>query len=102
MAVISATTCASTNFSMRSRPVPIPLILGFIVSCILLALEYVHSKNVIHRDLKPENIVFEENGYARITDFGVARKRKDDNSEETSGTPGYMAPEVICRMNHSY
>lgn len=51
------------------------------MSCIILGLEYIHSCNIIHRDLKPENIVFEENGYARITDFGVARKRKDDNSE---------------------
>lgn len=25
-----------------------------------------------------------------------------NNSEETSGTPGYMAPEVICRMDHSF
>jgi serine/threonine protein kinase len=32
----------------------------------------------------------------------VARKKKESNSEETSGTPGYMAPEVICRMNHSF
>lgn len=32
----------------------------------------------------------------------MARKKKNDNGEETSGTPGYMAPEVICRMNHSY
>lgn len=46
--------------------------------------------------------MFEENGYLRITDFGVARKKKESNSEETSGTPGYMAPEVICRMNHSF
>ncbi len=38
----------------------------------------------------------------RVTDFGVARKRKENNCEETSGTPGYMAPEVICRMNHSF
>lgn len=38
----------------------------------------------------------------RLTDFGVARKKKANNSEETSGTPGYMSPEVICRMNHSY
>lgn len=68
----------------------------------MVALEYIHSKNIIHRDLKPENIVFEENGYARLTDFGVARKKKDENADETSGTPGYMSPEVICRMNHSY
>jgi protein kinase A len=47
-------------------------------------------------------LVFEENGYLRITDFGVARKKRENNSEETSGTPGYMAPEVICRMNHSF
>ena len=46
--------------------------------------------------------MFEESGYLRITDFGVARKNKENNSEETSGTPGYMAPEVICRMNHSF
>lgn len=76
--------------------------LEFIVSCIVLALEYIHSKNIIHRDLKPENIVFEESGYVRVTDFGVARKRKEENSDETSGTPGYMSPEIICRMNHSF
>lgn len=29
---------------------------------------------VIHKDLKPENIVFEESGYVRITDFGIATK----------------------------
>ena len=45
---------------------------------------------------------FRENGYLRITDFGVARYNKPNNAEETSGTPGYMAPEVICRTNHSY
>ena len=46
--------------------------------------------------------MFEESGFLRITDFGVARKKKTNNSDETSGTPGYMSPEVICRMNHSY
>ena len=41
-------------------------------------------------------------GYIRITDFGVAKVHKPDNSSETSGTPGYMAPEVLCAQNHSY
>lgn len=48
-------------------------------------------------------------GYIRITDLGIARIFKPNNSCDTSGTPGYMcknmnnsAPEVICRMNHSF
>ncbi len=35
-----------------------------------------------------------------MTDFGIARIWNPDNSKETSGTPGYMAPEVMCRQNH--
>jgi serine/threonine protein kinase len=41
-------------------------------------------------------------GYLRITDFGVAKYNHKENSSETSGTPGYMAPEVMCAQNHSY
>ena len=74
----------------------------FIISNMLLALEYIHSKNIIHRDIKPENLVLESNGYVRITDFGVAKINEPDNSSETSGTPGYMAPEVILVQNHSF
>lgn len=56
----------------------------------------------MHRDLKPENLVIDDKGYVRLTDLGVSREVKPNNSEDTSGTPGYMAPEVICKMNHSY
>ena len=37
-----------------------------------------------------------------MTDFGIAREwiTDVDNSNETSGTPGYMAPEVMCKRNH--
>ena len=56
-----------------------------------------HSQGVIHRDIKPENTVMEESGYVRITDMGIARIIRENNSNETSGTPGYMAPEVMCR-----
>ena len=74
----------------------------FFIGCLLLGLEYIHNNNIIHRDIKPENLVSDENGYIRITDFGVAKIRKEDNSSETSGTPGYMAPEVLMAQNHSF
>ena len=72
----------------------------FFISCIVLGLEYIHIKLVIHRDIKPENLVFDSKGYLCITDFGIARVWVADNARDTSGTPGYMAPEVMCRLNH--
>ena len=74
----------------------------FFISCLLLGLEYIHKNNIIHRDIKPENLVLDEKGFVRITDFGVAKICKPDNSSETSGTPGYMAPEVLMAQNHSF
>ena len=64
------------------------------------SLEYIHNKSIIHRDIKPENLVFDDKGYLKVTDFGIARIWNPENSKETSGTPGYMAPEVMCRLNH--
>ena len=51
----------------------------FIVSCLVLGLEYMHSQGVMHKDLKPENVVMDENGYVRITDMGVAKVHKPEN-----------------------
>ena len=73
----------------------------FFVACIILGLEYIHTNNIIHRDIKPENLVLEDKGYVRITDFGIAKLYQKENSAETSGTPGYMSPEVMCAQNHT-
>eukprot|EP01016_Furgasonia_blochmanni_P049903 TRINITY_DN7634_c0_g1_i3.p1 TRINITY_DN7634_c0_g1~~TRINITY_DN7634_c0_g1_i3.p1 ORF type:complete len:367 (-),score=49.55 TRINITY_DN7634_c0_g1_i3:613-1713(-) len=72
----------------------------FFIACILVGLEYIHNRGILHRDIKPENIVLDSRGYLRITDFGIARIWRAENSEDTSGTPGYMAPEVMCKLNH--
>ena len=73
----------------------------FFISCIILSLEYIHTNNILHRDLKPENLVLDSNGYLRLTDFGIAKVYRKENNRDTSGTPGYMAPEVMNGQNHT-
>eukprot|EP00357_Protocruzia_adherens_P036602 CAMPEP_0115006092 /NCGR_PEP_ID=MMETSP0216-20121206/20275_1 /TAXON_ID=223996 /ORGANISM="Protocruzia adherens, Strain Boccale" /LENGTH=412 /DNA_ID=CAMNT_0002372571 /DNA_START=145 /DNA_END=1383 /DNA_ORIENTATION=- len=72
----------------------------FLVACIVEGLEYLHVNGILHRDIKPENLVLDNSGYCRITDLGIARVWNPENAQDTSGTPGYMAPEVMCRQNH--
>ncbi len=72
----------------------------FIIACVILALEYLHNNGVIHRDVRPENILIDGKGYCKLGDFGLARVWQQQNSSDTSGTPGYIAPEVLNRQNH--
>lgn len=74
----------------------------FLIACILTAVDYIHRKKIFHRDIKPENLVFDEQGYLRLTDFGIARAENSKQPLDASGTPGYMAPEVLCKQLHSY
>ena len=64
----------------------------FFIANLIIGLEYMHNNNVIHRDIKPENLVLDKDGYLRITDMGISRQYREDNHQDTSGTPGYMAP----------
>ena len=73
----------------------------FFISCIILSLEYIHTNHILHRDLKPENLVMDSKGYLKLTDFGIAKVYRKDNNKDTSGTPGYMAPEVMNGQNHT-
>ena len=73
----------------------------FFISNIILGLEYCHYYKIIHRDIKPENLVLDKKGYLHITDFGIAKIQKPNNKKETSGTPGYMSPEVLCGQDHT-
>ncbi|TPG17405.1 serine/threonine protein kinase [Pedococcus bigeumensis] len=61
-----------------------------------LALQAAHEADVVHRDVKPANIVVDANGYAKLTDFGIARALNEaplTQTGEVLGTPHYLAPE---------
>src|SRR6202453_4657677 len=66
-----------------------------IVVQILQAARFAHKRGVIHRDLKPHNVIIDEEGRARVTDFGIARAGASDMTLTGSimGTAQYLSPE---------
>ncbi|PIA50070.1 hypothetical protein AQUCO_01300657v1 [Aquilegia coerulea] len=52
---------------------------------VVLALEYLHSLNVIHRDLKPDNLLIAHNGHIKLTDFGLSKVGLINSTDDLSG-----------------
>ena len=83
--------CKENNLSLKQR------LELFLQVC--SAVDFAHKNLIIHRDIKPDNILIDENGKAKLTDFGIAKLLDDqEDSEQTQlqsrvMTKEYASPE---------
>ncbi len=81
-------------------PLPIKMV-QTILAQVGDALAYAHRHRVIHRDIKSANIMLDAEGWAVVTDFGIAKVEEAQGLTMTGvtvGTPAYMSPEQCATV----
>ncbi|EDS27945.1 serine/threonine-protein kinase D3 [Culex quinquefasciatus] len=99
--------CSSNNTSSGSNQASPKLndFRGKAYKWILVALKYLHSRNIVHCDLKPENVLLSSDAefpQVKLCDFGFARIIGEKSFRRSVvGTPAYLAPEVLRNKGYN-
>ncbi|KAI8379290.1 kinase-like domain-containing protein [Radiomyces spectabilis] len=71
---------------------------------LVAAVEYLHSQNILHGDIKPQNILLTKEHQVKLIDFGSAISLDTMSSSffkgNYTGTPAFMAPELLRKGKH--
>lgn len=74
---------------------------GKIIVELMLAVEFIHSRNIIHRDIKPYNVLMFGSD-VKLTDFGISCDANLNYFKDPAFTPGFRPPEVCLRENYDF
>ncbi|XP_063303457.1 protein kinase C delta type-like isoform X1 [Pelobates fuscus] len=74
----------------------------FYAAEITCGLQFLHKRGIVHRDIKPDNIMLDEEGHARICDFGLVAENITGGvlAQGSTGTTTHMAPEVAAERRY--
>jgi eukaryotic-like serine/threonine-protein kinase len=81
----------------REGPLPVAEAIAYAIE-VGRALQAAHERGLVHRDVKPQNVLIDEEGRAKVTDFGIARGLETTQNQLTAagkviGTTDYVSPE---------